>query len=306
MESNQKSENKKINVWMIFAILLLLSNIVTIYFLNEKQNVVEFYEEKNTGLENEKSALQDELSEMLAQYEGMETENLEMKTQIEEQQEKIKELLKKVEKHKDDAYIISKLKKETELLRNIMKGYLVTIDSLNTANQTLIAEKIQINKQLSTQKESNKLLQQENTSLAEKVKIGSRINTKNMIAIGQRVKGNNVHRETNRADRADKLRCCFTLEANEIAKAGDKKVYLRIINPEGIVLADEQAENNMFEYNGVRGLFSTVKDIYYENREIDICMYWLVKENEVLKPGKYLIEAYTDGLDIGTTELILK
>ena len=70
-----------------------------------------------------------------------------MQLDIDAKRERIEELIKEAAKHKGDATIISKLKKETQTLRSIMQSYVRTIDSLNTLNQTLEAEKKTVLKQ---------------------------------------------------------------------------------------------------------------------------------------------------------------
>jgi hypothetical protein len=60
----------------------------------------------------------------------------------------------------------------------------------------------------------------------------------------------------------------------------------------------------MFEFDGVRGLYSVKKEIIYENKELDVCLYWVVDEE--LSPGKYVVYAYAENHEIGVTEFTLK
>ena len=70
-------------------------------------------------------------------YDTLQTENTVLMAEMAAQKSQIEDLLKKV---KDKDWSVSKLKKETNTLREIMKGYVVTIDSLNQLNQALMAE----------------------------------------------------------------------------------------------------------------------------------------------------------------------
>src|SRR5690606_25368742 len=158
------------------------------------------------------------------------------RAQIDEQKEKIEQLIKKA---KDNSWTISKLKKETESLRTIMKGYVRTIDSLNTANQELIAKNQQAQQQVKEVEGKYTQLSKVKEELASKVALGSQLKAIDMIVVGQSEKRSNTYRETNRASKTDKLKVCFTLDDNKIAKPGKRTVHVRIIDPNGKVLAKE-------------------------------------------------------------------
>lgn len=301
-ETKDRSKNNKVLLWLV--VLLSLTNVATLYMVFSKhQENVELVV-NNTNLEEEQVRLKDELNDMLARYDSVSTDNAEMQAEIAEQRARIEELLKEAEKHKDDAWIIHKLRKEAATLRTVMRNYLKTIDSLNTANQELIAQKAEVETQLSSQKEENKELNQKNEELSEKVKIGSKLRVVDLVSEGQRVKNSTVHRETDRAKRVDKIKTCFTIDKNEVTKPGKKEVYLRIIAPGGEVLAFGQTEEYMFTYEGKEGLYSRKEEILYENEELDMCLYWDVKEE--LQPGKYIVEVYAEDYLMGTTSFELQ
>ncbi|MDA7836330.1 hypothetical protein N9A49_02860 [Salibacteraceae bacterium] len=301
MSENQ--DNKRRNL-IVLVVLLLITNIATLFlFYNERQENVELITE-NTDITTEKSNLTRELEDMLAQYDSVSTDNEDMLDQISEQKEQIEKMLKEAEKHKDDAWVIYKLRKEASTLRDVMKNYLVTIDSLNTANQELIVQKAEVETKLSKQKEQNTELSDKNDKLAEKVKIGSKLKAVDLISFGQRVKNNTVHRETDRAKRTDKIKTCFTIDKNEVTKPGKKIIYLRIIGPDGGVLSFDQSKEYMFTYDGKEGLYSRKEEIVYEGEETDMCLYWDMVD-EALE-GKYIVEMYAEDYMMGTTTFQLK
>jgi hypothetical protein len=230
-----------------------------------------------------------------------------MQAQVEEQKAKIEELLKEAEKHKGDAWVIHKLRKETETLRTIMKGFVRTIDSLNVLNQTLTEEKAEVTTQLKHQQTKNEELSKSNEDLNQKVTVASQLKAMGMKAFGVKVKGDNTGKELDKAKRIDKIRCCFKLAENKIAPSGKKWVYLRVLAPDGKVLADKSDESNMFEFNGVKGLFSSKKQIDYQNQELELCLDWAAPDDKYeFSVGEYIIEIYADGTDIGRTKLTLK
>lgn len=302
-DSNIKENKAKKNL-MIVTIFLLCTNIATLFlYLTQREENRELIT-NNTDLTTEKNTLTQELEDMLAQYDSVSTDNAEMQAQVAEQRAQIEKLLKEAEKHKDDAYIIYKLRKEANQLREIMKDYLVTIDSLNTLNKSLVEQREQVQQQLNNQKSENKELNQENEELAKKVELGSKLKAIDLMAVGQRVKNSTVHRETDRAKRVDKFKTCFTIDRNEVTKPGKKDIYLRIVGPDGEVLAYEQSDEYMFTYDDKEGLYSRKEEVLYENEELDMCLYWDVLEEP--KEGKYIVEVYAENYLMGTTSFELK
>ena len=301
-DQNKSSGNSKL--MLILVILLFISNGVTAYLLITKhQENVEIVTQ-NTDLTVEKDNLTLELENMLAQYDSVQTDNEEYKAEIAEQRAKIEEMLAEAEKHKNDAWVIHKLKKETGTLREIMKSYIVTIDSLNTVNQNLVVAKKQVETQLDDQKVENQELNKTNEQLSEKVKLGSKLRVVDLVSSAQRMKSGTVSRETNRAKRVDKVKTCFTIDKNEVSKPGKKWIYLRIISPNGEVLALDQTESFMFTYDGKEGLYSRKAEVMYDNGELDMCLYLDVTDE--LTEGKYIVEVYAEDYFMGTTQFELK
>lgn len=300
--SNEKKSREKLYLFLVIFLAATCGFLG--YLLSRQKTQIEIITVEKEKVSSEKEALQVELNDMFVQYEGMKTNNAELNSKLEEQETKIKELMVQAEKHKDDAYIIRKLKKETETLRTIMQGFVHTIDSLNTLNIVLREEKKGVEKELGTQKEKYTFLEKEKENLAGQVKIGSRLRTKSISATPQKVKSNNEHRETNRAKNTDVIRCCMMLDKNEIAKPGIKEIFMRVITPEGKVIADSNDESQQFSFNGVRGLFSIKKEVDYRNEEMEVCMYLEIKSE--IPPGEYIVEVYSDEAEIGRTGFKLK
>ena len=138
----------------IILIILLVILLIAVGFLTvqnmQNSRELEKYEHLSENLEQEKENVTGLLEEMLVQYDTLSTENDQLQAEIDGQKEQIKELMKQVEKNKDNEWLVYKYRKEAETLREIMKGYVVTIDSLNTLNQTLTAEKLELEEQLGT------------------------------------------------------------------------------------------------------------------------------------------------------------
>lgn len=298
-----QKENRTNRVLLLLTIFLAIACGYLLWQNFQQKDQMIADEETIEGLSVEQIKLKDELEEMLTEYEGLETENEDMRLEMELQKTKIEELLQKV---KNGNWEVHKLKKEAATLREIMKGYIVTIDSLNTLNQTLIVENKNVKKKLDTEKSRNEELLMTNTGLTDKVSIAQRLKAFNVSSYGVRVKSDDTGKPTDKAKRADKIRTCFTVAENKLTDPGNKDLFIRILTPDGRVFAENTDDSHRFEFNGVRGLYSIKKTIKYGNKEMKVCMDWEKKGEEDFPIGEYIVEIYNGGADIGRTKLSLR
>ncbi len=136
MEQNrpQEERSKKPVAFWIFIGLLITTNAITLWlYLQEKNKAAEQVIVREQIIV-ERENVKDELLQLQKDFELLETDNKGVKAEIEAKKAEIVKLLEEAEKHKGDAYFIAKLKKESETLRSIMRGYVRTIDSLGTLN----------------------------------------------------------------------------------------------------------------------------------------------------------------------------
>jgi hypothetical protein len=303
-ENNLIAEKKgsKTNKFLIVVTILLLGFCGYLIWQNlELQKHIDTKEIQYVEVSNERDQVKLDLENMLAQYKEMETNNQELSAELEAEKVKIEELLKKA-KGKD--WSIYKLRKETETLRTIMKGYVVQIDSLNQINGRLTEENKVVKTELSTEKTKTKDLTEKNENLTDMVTVASYLKTVGLRSYAVKVKSDNTGKETDRAKKAGKLRTEFTIQKNSITIPGNKWIYIRILTPDGRVLSEKTDDSNKFDFNGVRGLYSSKKQINYKNQDVSLSIDW-VKTDE-FPVGEYNVEIYADGVDIGKTKFSLK
>ena len=303
--AEQENEQKKRGgiLWIIIA-LLLGSNIITVWL---------YWQEKNKAAEQivvtekvlvEKNTIQSDLLSLQKEYDNLKTSDVALQKEIDEKKAYIDQLLKEAQKHKGDAYIISKLKKETETLRLIMIGYVHTIDSLGQLNQTLRVEKENVIKELDTEKEKITGLNKEKDELKATIQKGSVLTCFNIKAVAVKLKsGGKKESIVDKAKRADKIKVSFSLSENKIAKAGEKTVYVRIITPDGKEMAKNYDDNYKFTFDKSSGYFAGKETLNYANVEISGVLY--CEGQEPLVPGNYIIEVTCDNVVVGTTALKL-
>lgn len=247
--------------------------------------------------------IRDNLQGMLSQYDAMNVENTEMQDSINQQKEKIKELIVDLEKSKKDKsrYIwkIKELQEETETLRDIMKSYIVTIDSLNTLNVELRDNLDKTTNNLNKMTADRDLYKDESDKYKGQVEKGSKLN-----AYGFYTEGLGFNDKKNKkAKKVAKVKSCFTIGENTIAKSGKKNLYIRVISPDGKVLS-KRSSNTLTTKSG-QIMYSDSRSIDYQNQAIDVCIIADVRDLGLVK-GSYIVEIYADGFKIGKDSFILK
>jgi hypothetical protein len=300
--TEKKTGGKSLYLFIIAALVILCA-VLGYKLLNSSKTVAEKTETIST-LDIEKLQLTNDLQEMLIQYDTLNITNEKMSAEVIAQQEQIKEMLKQIEKHKDDSYIIGKLKKEALTLREIMKGYLVTIDSLNTLNKNLEQSNVKITQELGEVKTKATVLESENKNLQNVINVGSVLPATNFSALAIKMRNNGKQLETDRAAKTEVIKTCLTIGENRISQQGRKTIFLRIISPDGVVLTDVANSDSRFEFNGVSGKYTIKRDIEYQNKPQDVCIFYNI--NSELSTGKYIIEAYESGTLIAKGTIDLK
>ncbi len=316
MTELQNSTEKKIiaqdakkSEWVYIILLLLLLGMNGLFgwlWWSEKGKLQIITVEKGS-VEKDAEIVKQELIALQAQYANLEVNNKSMQEEIDSKELEIEKFQKELEKNKDNAYIIFKLKKETQTLRDIMQHFVHEIDSLNTLNKNVIVERETVKKELKTEKEKTTQLTIEKESLQETVNIASMLKAVGLsaFAIAEK-KGGKKESETQKAKRTDKIKITFTLAENIVAKNGERTIYVRIITPDGKEMTQADDSLHIFKFGKSKGYWATKKTVNYANENTEVIMYAHTKQGEAFINGKYVIEVATDGVPIGNTTLELE
>ena len=143
-------------------------------------------------VEMDKLEMENEYEQFAMQYNEMKTQinNDSLVAQLEMEQKRTEELLEELRRVKSsDAAEIMRLKKELATLREVLRSYVLQIDSLNRMNEALTQE----NSNLKTQNEQARQhitnLSTENETLSDKVAIASQLDATGIYAVGHNKKG---------------------------------------------------------------------------------------------------------------------
>ena len=293
--------------WIVISGVSLLTIGFLVFLLKDSNDAFDDQNDEldnqimqNERLKQEKEAMKDsllaELNDLSLQYDTLSKENLFLEDSISAQKLEIEALLNKV---KNGSWEISKLKKEAASLREIMKGYIGTIDSLNQLNVALLDENLEMKQQMEAVSKENEALVERQENMEEMLVAGQTLQATELTATGIRILSSGRQRDTDRADKSSKIRVCFTLLENRIAPVGEKTLNLRIKNAGGNVLADENEATEV----------SATRVIDYARERLEACVFYSVPEGlteEFLEPGTYLVEVLEGATVIGVTDLVLR
>jgi len=296
-ESASGNSNKKY-ITIIIIESILLAVMCVLYFTKSHTSTVQ--QVQIVDMNAEKDSLTAQYQDLLADYENIETTNDSISAQLDEQKEHIKQLMKELKTTKSENKAqIAKMKKELKTLRDVMKNFVHQIDSLNTLNIQLTEENTQVKKQISAAKKENKQLTQKYEESQAKVAKASVIKAINSNMLSYNAKG----KPATKAKKIKRLAVSFTLDENPIAPQGNKKVYIRITSPDGLMLVNKDQDTFKFEDDKIT--FSALRQVDYKGEKVDMIIYYECEEGE-LKTGTYKADIFCDGSMIGTTEINLK
>ena len=276
---------------IVTSVILGVALIFLIYMYFEKKNKMI---EMETALTQEKDSLANELRHMVVAFDTLKTNNDTLKAGMEKQKNKIVQILSI---NASNVRLIKSYKSEISTMREIMKSYIVQIDSLNTRNKMLTSENTEIKQQITQVRNTNTELSKAKEELSTKVEVASVIQAKNIAAVSL----NKKRKETTRIGNLDKLRICFTLRENPLAKAGQKDVYMRVIRPDSLVVTN--SPDNLFDYKGNKIIYSATRQVDYMNQDIEVCIFMDNKGDFII--GNYSVELYLDNNIIGRTNFML-
>jgi len=297
LPENTNAGKSKAVVFLSFLIVVLAVVLLVLGWMYHQKT--KDSEEIQTMLTAEKDSISRNLKGLMADYTTLETTNDSINTKLQTEQERVKKLYAQIQSERNISYTkIKEYQRELGTLRTIMKDLLHDVDSLNAMNQVLIAENIKVKEEASTAKKTVKELEQKTEELNSKVEKGSMINVRSVVAMAVSRKGN----EVTRARRVEKIRVCFTLSENAIAKPGIRDAYIRVLGPDQFILA--KSETDLFDFQGEKIVFSAKRDVDYQNQDIDLCIYYDNKGE--LIAGKYQATVYVDGNLVGSSEFMLK
>lgn len=247
----------------------------------------------------EKQNLITEMEALQSDYDSLSSDYDNINSQLDTSRAEVAQLIEKIKK--TDATNRAKMRqyeKELGTLRSIMRNYIVQIDSLNTLNHKLTAEAAAARREASESKRANQELTQQVESLSGQVAAGSVLKAR-----GIRIEAyNNSDKKTDRSSRVTRLLTSLSLVENDLAPKGPVRIYIRVKDPDGIILTNDVRTS--FTLNGETMVASASREVDYEGKEVDLSIY--LNGIDGYQKGIYTVEAYTEQALLGRAELMLR
>jgi microcompartment protein CcmL/EutN len=297
-EMVNKGDRNKI-YFLIVVILVLLGTNAYLYFKDRHQS------QRFVTVNTEKDRLKLEVEKIEAELDKVNAINLTLSEKLQEEQKlaraKISELKLALQNGKLTQGDLLVAQKEVKELREFVKNYSEEITRLEKENTSLRTERDSLKEFAYTANQKAQDLEKKNTALKEKVKTGAALKAGNVQVIAYKVKNSGKNVEVTRASTAKKLSVSFTIVPNQLAQKDYHKVYLRVFDPAGNLIADGE---NMFEADGEQMQYSSSTSISYNDDNTSYTMDW-VNPNPFIK-GIYSIILYTDGFTMGRATISLR
>lgn len=284
------------NLKVLAAILAL--SILGLAFYTFSYYKTKEAEKKQLILEREK--IKQDLDDMNMMYEEAKETLTGTNEELERARQTIAELQDQVAQMELSFDMVKRYKAEVMRLRREKRELFAIADSLDKLNQKLVLERNQANGELATYKKSNGELASKNEKASKSLLEAAKLSAVDVKAQGVVQKKNGKILDVDKAKKADRVRVCFKFARNYLADAGERVVYAIVKDPKGNIVGKS---TETFKYRGEDLNFSTKRNIFFENKTLDVCMF-VKKKNELLV-GKYLAYIYVDGDQIGDAAFFL-
>ncbi len=295
--SDQSSRGNRIII--IVLLVALIAAVAGLYFQKQEKDAVV------ADLTGEKEALIVDLDELAAQYEALILENENVNSELVVERARIIALRDSVVDLQSDVARLTRYRNEVYKLKKEKAALLAKADSLIVMNEQLAMEKSQVEEALSEEKELTNVLNQKKTELETKISRGQVLNAVEIIAGGIKKTGSGEEKEVTKARKVDRIKTCFVLARNEIAGSGEKVIYLRVTDSEGMLIG-KGIEEYAVNYRDQKIVCSEKQTVIYNNEAMDVCMYIDRAEGQKWIEGTYQVEVYTENELIGKSSFTLE
>ena len=292
-EERERKENKgPRTVMIILAVVAVALACVLGYMLYQRNSLVKDLETEKAELAQQMVALQQDFDSLNSDYESI-------NHQLDTSREQVTLLIEKLSKTEATKRAkIRQYEKELGTLRSIMKGYIVQIDSLNTLNKKLTADAAAARREAAESRAANEQLTQQVESLASQVSAGKILKARGISLLAH-------YSNDKTGDRHSRVRYMtanLSLVENSLADKGPVRIYVRVKDPEGILL--NNTESTSFTAGGEVLQATASREVDYEGNEVDLTIY--INDTGEFVKGVYTLEVYTEQSLLGRAECMLR
>ena len=292
MESTNKGTGLKIALGILLA-LFLGTGFYTSKLYNDSKKV-------QAELTEEKQQVMTDLSNMAKQYDIAIGENEAANADLVEARNRIQGLMDSLKISQASVKGLWSYKKKFLALQEEMDALLTENDRLKIENSLLATSLDSTNVRLAERTMFSDSLLVQNNELANVVENAAVLQTVDLKSYGVIERSSGKLIPTERASRSDKIRICFTVAKNTLVGAGDKELYVQVLDPRSNVLG----VNEQIQFGDKSLNYSLISKFNYENRSINICEF--VSPSGEFSEGRYTVNVYNKKELVSATQFTLK
>lgn len=291
-ESQLAREKKlKRTMWILVVVAVALVAVLG-YVWSQKASLISELEDEKRDLTEQMESLQNDYATLSSDYDNI-------NSQLDTSRAEVADLLERIKKtNATNRAKMRQYEKELGTLRSIMRNYIVQIDSLNSLNHKLTAEAAAARREAAASKAESAQLSQQVENLTGQVAAGSVIKARGLHIAAY----NSSDKVTDRSSRTVRLLTSLSLVENDLAPKGPVRVFIRVKDPDGIILTN--SNRSSFTFNGETMVASASRRVDYEGSEVDLSIY--LNDIPEYRKGVYTVEAYTEQAFLGKSELMLR
>lgn len=291
-ESQLAREKKlKRTMWILVVVAVALVAVLG-YVWSQKSSLISELEDEKRDLTEQMESLQNDYATLSSDYDNI-------NSQLDTSRAEVADLLERIKKtNATNRAKMRQYEKELGTLRSIMRNYIVQIDSLNSLNHKLTAEAAAARREAAASKAESAQLSQQVENLTGQVAAGSVIKARGLHIAAY----NSSDKVTDRSSRTVRLLTSLSLVENDLAPKGPVRVFIRVKDPDGIILTN--SNRSSFTFNGETMVASASRRVDYEGSEVDLSIY--LNDIPEYRKGVYTVEAYTEQSFLGKSELMLR
>ena len=291
--SNGNNMGLKVGLGLLVALFLGTAFFASKLYSDKK--------ESEALLLSEKQQVMNDLNSMAKQYDMAIQENEVANENLIEARERIQGLMDSLKVSQNSVNSLWRYKKKYMALEEEMDVLLAQNDSLRVENELLATSLDSTQVQLAERAMFTDSLLVQNTQLAAAVEDAAALQTVGLKGFGIIEKNSGRQIPTERAKRSDKVKVCFTVAKNTIANAGEKELYVQVIDPLNNVLGS----NDQIQFEEQVLNYSLISRFNYENRNLNVCEFVSKSDDEKFVSGRYIVNVFNDKRLVSTSEFTL-
>ncbi len=290
---SQLAKEKKLKRTMWILVVVAVALVAVLGFVwSQKSSLISELEDEKRDLTEQMESLQNDYATLSSDYDNI-------NSQLDTSRAEVADLLERIKKtNATNRAKMRQYEKELGTLRSIMRNYIVQIDSLNSLNHKLTAEAAAARREAAASKAESAQLSQQVENLTGQVAAGSVIKARGLHIAAY----NSSDKVTDRSSRTVRLLTSLSLVENDLAPKGPVRVFIRVKDPDGIILTN--SNRSSFTFNGETMVASASRRVDYEGSEVDLSIY--LNDIPEYRKGVYTVEAYTEQSFLGKSELMLR